>query len=963
MDMLYFKSLRTSAVIIVLALLACLPLLAQTSHAPATSNSGKRMLQDRALFYLDRDHTLFLNELVRREKHLIRLVRNITKELEARGAKAINIDNIPLTAIYGHRQNLVAEYNAEVDAVLHLIADIERLHEIMDLQSGLELLQPLSDLRQELKALFNDWRPFHENQAYSRSYLTFLNREYARELADMVGLYRRFDLLQIKDGVSDEIMAAIAAQKAKLSQTLEQPVTVAADSLYDSYVIEIHRFEQLLREIQMLAGSVRLENSRLAGELDSLKQNLLNSMDARLVAILGQDGHLTNSELAFELFNEWKMQEMADYRVQLMRHRLVKEALLASGAKAERTRMFARDLQDALMSYSERRFEFAGDQLTEILEDYTPYFRDLESIRFYRADCYYQRKLFDLARADYEAVLKGAGSVKHVSETLFRLMLIAERQDNPDDFYRHYELLQAVSGAEDAELLERSHYLAGYVCLRDGRYTKAGESLARIPVNSSYYGPARYLSAMRHLAVANQTAAAEILRELANKTSYPWSQSQSADFRNLARMKLGYLHYENGEYDQAIAYFSMVSPGHSGYQRSLIGRAWAHLKLQHFERSLSLANILIRDHFDSETTYEALVLAAHNKRQLGQEESALNDLRYVTSTKGYLDAAKVFGAERQRLLAQLGELNEMEHAAIVDGDEALVRRILTERERVQHALAQHPFSGSLNKRIITAYLAEGDSLFRALSDWQAMLVAAENAGNTDAAGAASSRIAELNRALTVQQAGLLRQKSRLYRERPLPVREIAAGYNRKLVAGLSDEIETERTALTARLHEIASLKAELGEERQRLQLDVLSAGLASLQRQANRLQSWLATRDTEQPDTDFQNWANISGMGVSDITFNRLQQRDGEVQSLAAATNFIASVVDSRRRVLDQRLAEYEEIQRQLEYEIQQREFERYKQENEAYFREGYFDKRETETPEPKSELPAAEIEPEQVDE
>ncbi len=391
-----------------------------------------------------------------------------------------------------------------------------------------------------------------------------------------------------------------------------------------------------------------------------------------------------------------------------------------------------------------------------------------------------------------------------------------------------------MSGAEDAELLERSHYLAGYVCLRDGRYTKAGESLARIPVNSSYYGPARYLSAMRHLAVANQTAAAEILRELANKTSYPWSQSQSADFRNLARMKLGYLHYENGEYDQAIAYFSMVSPGHSGYQRSLIGRAWAHLKLQHFERSLSLANILIRDHFDSETTYEALVLAAHNKRQLGQEESALNDLRYVTSTKGYLDAAKVFGAERQRLLAQLGELNEMEHAAIVD--------------------------------IITAYLAEGDSLFRALSDWQAMLVAAENAGNTDAAGAASSRIAELNRVLTVQQAGLLRQKSRLYRERPLPVREIAAGYNRKLVAGLSDEIETERTALTARLHEIASLKAELGEERQRLQLDVLSAGLASLQRQANRLQSWLATRDTEQPDTDFQNWANISGMGVSDIT-------------------------------------------------------------------------------------------------
>lgn len=920
-------------------------------HAhPAVGQSGlpdknlKSPFEERAAFYLDQQSSVFFRDLARQEKHLLHLVRNITAELEQRGAKALVEDQIPLSAVYGHAEHLVLAYSQEIDKLLQLVEDIERLQVVMDLQDGLHLLRPLASLRQNIVKVFDDRRLFQESGVYSRRYLAFLNRQYKREVKALLKVYKRLDLLQLETGpAQEEVVQAINEQKASIAALFEVLEPVGPDSVVASYNAEVERLETLLEEISHLIVRARSENVQVSHELVALQQEIISSLDQRLVALFGYGDHGSVSAMAFELFDEWKARETAEYQVQLLRHRIVKEALLASGTRQERTRMLARDLRDALLSYADRAYEFATEQFTEVVQDYELYFFDLGSVRFYRADCYYQRKLFNLARADYEAILQHATDSKYLNETLFRLMLIAEKQGDLTAFYEYFDLFRALGIEREPEVIDKCTYLAGYVYLQDSRYADGEEVLSAIPQESKYFLHARYLTALSYVSRDNFAAAVTILEELANEKNYPWTESHAAQVRNLALLKLGTIFYEMGEYEKAIAHFDKVSPGFAEYERSLIAAAWAHLELNHYEKTLALVNVLLQEHFGAATTYEALVLAAHSKRRMNQEDGALTDLRYVTSSKAYMQAAKRFGAERRRLLVHLHELEQFEREAVQRDDEDLVRRITAQRVRLNRVLEQLQLSGGQGA-LLQAYLSEGDTLLDVIEEMEMVMTAVQSGGQEALTNQARKQRETLLRTLAEYENALARQKSKFVRERARPVKEIAVDYRREILTELTGGIAEERRVLQTRLQEVRALQTAARTERENLELEIVANEFAVLGKQTERLQTWLAAQTTEQGESNFQYWANVAGMGVSDITFNRMREKDGEIETLASNRDFVTRVIDKRRRVLDQRLAEYDEIIRQLEYEIQSQELERYKEENEAYFREGYFDSDESES-------------------
>ncbi len=905
---------------------------------------ARQRFDDRAAFYLNQKSAVFFHDMVQKEKILLRMVRNVTAELEARGARTLLNDGIPLSEVYGHSEALITGYAREITSILDLLQQVDRLEETLDLEDGLVFLQPLSDLRQRLRGLFDDWSLFKEQGAFSRSYVAFLAREYGRELNELVSVYRQLDLLRLDASDSDFVLAEITAQKGRIDALFSDLERTQGDTLVDGLAMEVTQIERVLSEIDQMIAQARARGNNQEGQLQHLRWQLTSTLDSRLAALMSGGEGAQGSELAFELFEAWRTQQFAEYEVNFLRHSIIKESLLAQGTQKEQSRMLTRDLKDALTSLAEHSYELAARQFTDVLKDYELYFFDLDGVRFYRAECYYARKLYDLAETDYDAVLKHAADSRYLNETLFRLMLIAEKRGDFAKFYERNQLFLALDLDGEAELKDKVNLLAGYVYLKDERHAEAEAVLAEISLESRYHLSARFLTAQVMTTRSDFHDAVEVLESLVSRKNYPWTKSHVADFRNQALLKLGYLHYEMSDFEKAITCFNRISPGFAQYDRGLLGSAWSYLNMKRFEEALALTNILMTDHFDSETDYEALVLAATSKRHLNLEDGALEDLRYVTSTKRLLDIGRKFGEERRLILAKLNELERLERQAVASQHVDLVRQIGDRRDRLINVLHEFRFASGGEGPLMTAYLAEGDTLLDRIDDVNEVISTADAVGDEVALRQAQVQREHLLETLDRYHDALEHRKRILVKRRPLPTREMAQDYRQSVVGEMGIALAGEQAALRTRLQELHELRAMTEHEKENLDLHVLGNDLTALQQQAERLQTWLAHQDIPASESNFQHWANVSGMGVSDITYNRMRTNDHEVEALADNTETVTRVIRKRHQVLDRRMAEYDELIRRLEYEMQSREYDQYKRENEEYFRDIYFNQDEIET-------------------
>lgn len=918
--------------------------------APTEQEVIRIDFEERLRFYLDEKSKGFLKDMALKEKLLLQMIQNISAEIRRRGADAIMQDQPGFGVLYRDIDNLVQEYNQEIDQIKKLIAEIDDLEHTMAQEGRYGMADLFADLKDSLAALIED-RSLYQKLPGTSSYVQNLLKEYNLEVDYFIRLYNR--LLEMEKEARRRndfaLMERIADEKRNLLQKIAASDLSLQDSatahLVDQYVDEAQRVVNVLKELETVEHEALNKAPEAVTDIEILRRDLLTRMDRRLLRMLGYDRYANlQGPTVSELFDEWRKARLASYEAKFAEYLVIKQFLLRTGDDKARARMLERDVSDALLNYANEEYALAEAQLSRIIEDYGDYFGNLETVYFFRAEAQYAQLLYEKAYHSYEEILQRFPETQFRDDVYLRLLTIAQTLGWRAPFYNHYEKFITFAESVKPRIRNRVHYLAGYYFLQLKDIRAAEQALGRIEKGSRYYYPAMYLLGV---AMANRGAYESAIRyfsPLGNAQNLPWSDPTMIYLKNNALLKLGYIYYERGDYQTALEYFNRVSQGIDEGDRVLLGLAWASMKRNDYQGALAHLNTLLEHYLSSNYTYEAMVLAAHCKRLLNQPEDALHDLRYVANARGVLDISNRYNEERRRLLEQLDELEEMENQVLEHQDRQLYNVLSRIKYDLQKRLLNMQYEGGVGSRVVQEFDAERQAIYRQIQELDEIIDEAQKAGNGEVLKNALKQRDRLLKALETYQADRSVGKVNYFLDYPLATREATNSYRRKIVQDLVQEMEIEKARIEKDFREAQRLLRENPERASNVDLIALQQDLENLQDRIDRFQTWLSEHRVEDVETDFNRWADFSGFGMSDITMQEMLKRENRISLYTENVQFIEKLMKQRREALEERLRRFDEEMEKIRKELEYEQLRLKKLEHEKIFEKLYFDTTTSET-------------------
>ncbi|MFQ5636619.1 MAG: tetratricopeptide repeat protein [bacterium] len=929
------------------------PRITHSQELPEKDPQNTITYQSRLSFYLDQKSKTFLSDLAVKEKLLLQMIRNVTNELKSRGKPAVLDDHIGYQKLFGDADNLVAEYDQELNLLVGILQEVSHLQKVVDQTGDLTSWELLVDLREKaLNALEN--RELYQRGFHNRDRVRSLVGEYTSEVDSVLSLHKRLLLLERHTGKQGDIHAqqVVSAQLDSINLLLGNFEVANSDSLTDYYLSELEMLLTALDELETLqARALRLDTD-VSLEIEELRRSILSNLDSRMLALIGYDTKLPHGGVRVsDYFREWKAKQYTDYKLHFTQYQIMKKSLLKSATPSERSRMLEKDLLNAFINYVERNYELAEAQFDLIFREYGNYFRSIEAVLFYRAESFFARQLYDSALEDYQRIVTEFPDSDYLGDSLFRLMLIHEKTGRYEQFYQYYEHFKSLSLNVERSTYDKCNYLAGYVYLKDSKYSNARDALSDVSSESKYYPIARYLLGVVLVNQGNYSAAANIFQNLANKENYPWTDSRTAFIRNNSLLKLGYINYEQGQYQQAATNFEKISPGFESFDKALLGSAWAHMKLGDYEKTIENVNRMFGDYLASNYTYEALVLSAHTKKLIKKQDSALHDLRYVANARRALELSDKYNFERKEILSQLSILDHLEEEILERRDKHLYSITSQIRDRLQKMLLQFKSRGSSGSLVLERYEDERNSIMSQVAELDSIISQAVAQGDQGLVSKANNQRNRLLRALEVYQADKAINNVNFFVDYPLATKEGSFKYRKGMLSNVAKELETERQTIRNNLQDIQAIKTKIsnasGNLNTQMDIEILEDDLKRLSSEAVRFQSWLAEHRVEELNTDFDQWADFSGFGMSDITFSSMREKEESVLQLAQNKESITLIMEQRKKELEDRLHKFEKQAQRIEQELKEEQIEVERRNKEDYFRKLYFD---TDTRERKGE-------------
>lgn len=904
--------------------------------------------ETRLAFYLDQRSRDFLEDMVNKETLLLDLIKNITSELKIRGKSALANDELGYHEIYAQSETLIKEYSAELEKVVKIIREIDFLKQVTGNSRDLTVWENLVALRERMMQLLEN-REIYQNVPYNPRRVAQMFQDYYSEVDSLVSLYDRLEkLAQMAEAQGDvNFLQQIVSQKNRIQRLIGNHEGYAVNYVADEFVEETQQIVNILNEVEQLETTAISSNSDISVDLEKLRRDLLKRVDKRFLKLMGYDVRSGASGLTVsEIFKQWKARQIADYKARFTKYKIMKKRLLANSTPLEKNRMLARDLHSAFSSYMNGKYSLAESQFNVILEDYGDFFTDLDAIYFYRGESYYARRLLNKAVSDYEKVVSNYHDSSFMGEALFRLMLIYEKSGNLRKFYACYDQFKNQANRISRPYRDRFNYLAGYVYLKNDNWNQAEEVLQQVSEDSRYYNLAQYLLGIVYANQGKLDQARPVFERLASQTNDSRTDVLLNFIRNNALLKLGYISYQQGDYKKALEYFNRVSPGFTGYDRSLLASAWTYFKEGEFDKTIEKVNQLFHDYRASDYTYEALVLAAHCKRLLNQQDEALKDLRYVANARKVLSLSQQYNEERKLVLQRLAEVQQLEEQILDYQDRALYRIAASIRNKLQDLLQQFQSKGVAGTLLLDEFQDERQAIFRQIEELDQIIAKAETAGDQTAARRAYKQRERLIEALDNYQADKSIRNINYFIDYPLATKESFIKYRKNILSEISQEMDLENKKLTHYLNQVQSLQeiaAYSPDLDAKLDLEILEEDLTQLQNNTSQLDAWVAENQVENIQTDFDRWADFSGFGMSDITFQTIQEKNKQLSDYASKIGLINKILIHKKEELEKKIAEYDEQVRKIEEKLHKEKIEQEKKEREKYFKEHYFETEEKE--------------------
>ncbi|MEK7727445.1 MAG: tetratricopeptide repeat protein [candidate division KSB1 bacterium] len=914
---------------------------------------------ERLKFYLDQQTKDYLSETAAQERLLFENIKNLTTEIKQRGIKGNIKDEAGFGQIYGDMQLLVDNYAVELDAVLAILDEIKSLSRTLETEQRQDLVEQFSSLRDSLTTVLEN-RKLQNEAPKTGNYKTALVREYNVEVDSLLRIYKRLEKFERAATVRNDTAAVrlTKAQKAKLQTVLAGMRTTTAGSpttaTATAYLKEVDGFVALLKQLETIEKPAEASLDK-AIEVEVLRREILASLDKNLLKLFGYPNLGAQNKITIEQsLQAWRADRVTKFEVRRTQYAILKKNLIQSGGSKERSRMLNRDLADALLNYAAERYLVAEEQLATIQEDYGKHFSNWDVVRFYQAECLYGRGVLNEALGAHASVLRDYPESKFRDMMLLRVITIAHVLKRPEQFFGYYQQLEKLASTVEPKILERARYLAGYYALSLEKFGAADSTLGKIATDSKYGLAARYLQGVAQLNRGNSASALVLFKEIVAKEALPWSDPAIAMTSNSAMLKLGFIYYERGELEEALKYFDQVSRGTENYDQTLMGKAWAELRLGNVEQSLAQIQTLSQGYSISDYTYEAKVLSAHCKRLLDQPEAALRDLRYVSNAHGVLETSRDYNEERAQIVAQMNELERMEREVLEKQDASLYEIVAKARQNLQATLLNINYRGPKGDMQGEEFTEERQKILAQLQALDEVIEDAQKIGMVEVEQEALQRRNRLIKTLESYQADRSIEKVNYLVEYPLAIKESGAEHRKEVVQNLMAHLESEQQSLQADIDSLRALASAPGKKPANLSIDlkILQDNLRQLRSRMERFQTWLATYDVEEVQSDFERWADFSGFGMSDLTLQELDRREHKINTDSRNLGAIDQVLRDRRTNLEMRIKRFDDEMRRIEAELLEEQVRLDKLEHEKYFENLYFDKSESEVPHTKATQP-----------
>ncbi len=919
---------------------------AQQSIPAAEEDKTQVGFDEKLRFYLNDKTQQVVETLLAREIQLLQMVQNVHDEVSARGEKGILSDQPGFQKIYGVEDSLIAQYSAELDSMLNIYAAFQRLQRIAEYAEDTKLWDSVADAKNQISAAMENRRMFPKG-IYTPERVGGMVDEYTTELDSLINIFDALERYKVVATARNDREALDTIQNAKgqLLKILSQwgslgPLT---EEDYLKYQNEMQRVQEVSKAIDQTA---KTKQTQQAQQLEGVKKDLLNRIDRAVYDLI------TKSEYAYPAYptvsdfvDAWKEERLTDAKARLTKYEIMRKGLIERGSDKDRDRMLANEISDALTNYAEGRFRASEFQFLSILDAFGSYYANLIPVKFYLSECRHQRMAYDAAKDGYQEIIQTGGESPYRVEALVRMMQYEQDFGTSAEFFNYYNQVVKDSTQAAKDLLSYAHYLAANKYFENSQFNKAKDALTQIAAGSEFYPPSQLLLGVVYANLDEFDNAIPIFRMLSDKKNYPWTNLNTAYIRNTALLRLGMIHYQRGEFSDALATFDQVSQGFAGFDEALIGQAWANLGMGNYDAAMERTHALLRNYLASNFTYEALVLSAHCKRLLNQPENALNSYRYVVRARGMMDVQSEYDKERGRVLSHVKELNRLESEALEKREVGLYTEIDGLRNQLNEYLLRVKEPGDTGTELLQDYYDERVDVLDQLNELDRIVEWAQSQGRLDVEDKAAKQRARLVKVLETFRGDREVTNTSYLVDFPLAAREANHRYMRENLASAFRDMDLEKRRIEIALNSVKEISSEgtPSQPAARTEVEILEADLNNLRDRISQFRKWMVDAKADEPHSNIDHWSDLSGFGISDIIHSQRKEKLAAIDSYATRLKTIDVILTSRRDEIRKIIEGFEDEAKALQNRLLSRKIQLEQMERQSYFDNLYFDNRESE--------------------
>jgi len=338
-------------------------------------------------------------------------------------------------------------------------------------------------------------------------------------------------------------------------------------------------------------------------------------------------------------------------------------------------------------------------------------------IAFFRGETYLAIQLYDPAIADYQFVVEHSTEAWYRLRSLERLISLTGDRGNVVAVMKYWKQYETEATNKDADFWATAD-VAGRYLLAKGEWEDARVIFDLIPETAPEYQTAAVRAADCQMALLNLDDAES--RYITLLTPVKEKKDLPKDLVADANLKLGYIDYLKGEYDQAYTKLSSIRAEGEVGERAEIGSIWALYRLSAYPQVITRSEKFIADHPHSQYHYEARCLIGFADEMMGQSGGALDNYKIVMSALDDRQDFHDYNYELQEITRSLGRLEELEDIIFLGGEREYFPEYLAVRKRLNslmdgvrfvRAMKSTPFLKDVikeQKELYDVFAAQGD---------------------------------------------------------------------------------------------------------------------------------------------------------------------------------------------------------------------------------------------------------------